>query len=118
MSAESDLHAALVAAAGVTDLVVNRIYKYIASPTAELPLIVYERTSSDPTVTIHGGPPIATEVIVSTSAWARTRAQADALADAIELAMAQTGIPTNRFGHYEEQADAHATIIDFQIWEL
>ena len=118
MSAESELHAALVGYSGVTSLVANRIYPYIASPKADLPLIVYERTSTEVHSTIHDSTPVAEKASVSASAWSRTRAQAEEIADAMQIAMSQTGIPVNRFGQFDQESDAHAVIVEFEIWQL
>lgn len=117
-AAEVEVYRALTAASGITDLVGLRIYPDIATQGAMLPLIVYERRSSAPVNTIHDGLPAASKVSVALSAWAKSRIAAEALGDAMEIALRGEGVTVNRFGHYDDQTASHAAVIDFEIWEL
>lgn len=117
MSPEAQFVAAMQADVDVIALVDDRLFGYVADPDTALPLIVYERTSSEPKTTIHSSVPFATQSVLSVSCWADQRADAEALADQVQIAMSQVGTPTNRFGHFDPEVDAHAAVVDFEIWD-
>lgn len=118
MSAETDTVAALTGDASVTAVAAGRLFYHVAPQGSKLPLIVYERTGSDMHTTISDGAPAATKVVISVSCWALAGDQAKALGDAVIAAMHIAGDPTNRFSHYDEATELHASVIDFEIWEL
>lgn len=118
VSAESQTLTALNASSDLVALVARRFYFQVAPQGSKLPLIVFERTTSDPTSTIHDGAPVATKVTLSVSAWSKAGDQAVAVADLITAAMHDAGEPVNRLSHYDEVTEMHATFVDFEIWEL
>lgn len=118
MSAEIDVYTALKNAVGVTAIVAGRIYPDVAQQNVLPPLIVFERTASEPVTTIHDGAPVASKVTVSVSGWATTRLLAEQIGDAAQLALHTVGISVNRFGHYDDQVAAYASVIEFEVWEL
>lgn len=118
MSAESEVLAALVGAAGVVALVQSRIYTDSAEQGVALPLIVFERRATAPVTTIHDGVPVAAKVTVAVSVWAKTRLVAEQIADAVQVAMGAVGVCINRFAHYDNDTTAHAAVLDFDVWEL
>ncbi len=117
MRAEEQAYAALAAAGGVVALVADRIYPDQAAQGADLPLIVFERTDTEPVSTIHDGPPIASKVTISASAWARTQLEADQVADQMQIAMHLVGHPVNRFSHVDETTGSRASAIQFEVWQ-
>lgn len=118
VSAESQTRAALDASADLVALVAQRIFFQVAAQGSKLPLIVFERTASEPLSTIHDGAPVATKVTLSISAWSRLADQAAAIADLFTAAMHEAGQSVNRLTHYDETTELHATIVDFEVWEL
>ena len=117
MSAEVEFFSAISSAATVTALVGARIYPDVAQQESVLPLIVFERTATEPVTTIHDGFPVAAKVTLSMSVWATTRLVAEEIADATVLALRQHAIVVNRFGHFDDETGAHAAVIEFEIWE-
>lgn len=118
MSAESEFYSALTGAAGVTTIVGVQIYPDIAPEGNLPPMVVYERRGSVPVTTIHDDLKAASKVSLSATCWSLSRISAEHLGDEVEIAMRQTGISVNRFGHYDAQKRAYASVIDFEVWEL
>ncbi len=116
--AEIQFYTAVVADAALTAAVASRVYPDIAAEGAPLPLIVYERRSSEPVTTIHDGAPVASKVSISASCWAKTRLAAEQLGDEMQLAVHQVASSVNRFGHYDQDTAAYAAVIDFEVWEI
>lgn len=107
MSAETTLYGILAAAPSVTALVGSgaaaRIYPDAMPEDCAYPALVYVRAGTDPIVTIDGlkHGEFAT---LSVQAWANTRGDADAVADAVELALLAAGeIPADRQAAYDPE---------------
>jgi hypothetical protein len=116
--AEQQVYAALSADSAVVALVGDRIYPDIASVNASLPLVVFERTATLPTSTIHANTPVAAKVTISASAWAVDPLDAQSIANAMEAAMNIVAPPSGRFNHFDEATGAHASVVDFDVWEI
>lgn len=115
MSAESDLYDALKDSAGVSALVVGRIYPDIAPEKAKLPLIAWVRTATEYQALIHSGVPDGRHVTLQVYCMADTRKVADQVADAVEAAAGAAGFyPQTRQSVIpgEEDTDVFATVID------
>lgn len=95
MSAETDLNAALKAAAGVTAIVGSgdsaRIYPDLVPQERALPAVAYGRADTEYTTTIHTSTPIGETPIIDVWCMHTTRAGADALAAAVLAAAGGAG---------------------------
>ncbi len=118
MRAEQQIYQALLADAGVTALVDDRIAPDIAEQGWLPPLVVYERTTTEVTATIHQGAPVASKVTISASAWATTPLAAQQIADAMEVALRDVGICVDRFSSFDDTTAMHAAVVSFEVWEL
>lgn len=90
MSAETQLNAALIAYAPLAAIVGQRIYPDALPEKCLYPAISYTREGTEPVLSIHGSA-FGSFVTLSISAWAPTRTQADAAADAVEDALQAVG---------------------------
>jgi hypothetical protein len=120
MSAEAFLYGTLSAYAGVTAIVGAgagaRIYPDEAKEGAALPLIVYNQGTALPEFTLNNAL-AATQNSISVTCWAATRIAAEALADAVVLAMAAQGeIHGPRDSDFDEANQAYAAVITFTFW--
>lgn len=107
MSAESTLYGILSGSAGITALVgagnAARIYPDAMPEDGAYPVIVFSRTGTEPVVSIDGVMHMSF-VTLQAQCWAKTRASSDALADAIESALADAGeTPQERAGAYDPE---------------
>lgn len=87
MSAETLLYAALSGNAGVSSLVGARIYPEFVPQEQDPPFVAYTRTGTEYITTIHSGVPLAQISTIEIACMARTKASADAVADAVVLAV-------------------------------
>lgn len=90
MSAESSLFDTLSVAAGVTAIVSDRIYPDVIPENKPVPAISFQRTATEFVNTIHGTVPVCTTPTLEISCVDRTRAAANALANAVVSALAGT----------------------------
>lgn len=98
MSAETEVFAALDAAAGVHAIVGNRIYPDLRPQDDALPAVVYRRSGTSHESTIHGEVYLR-RAQIDLDCIARTRASAEAIADAVEAALiAAAMMPVDRAG--------------------
>lgn len=116
MSAETDLYAALSGRAGLTALVSLRIYPDAIPEGDALPAVVYQRASTDPVTTI-GGSTMAESVRFEISAWADTRASAEAVADQVSSAVSGSGNPfTDRTSGFDGECGLYAVTVSCDWW--
>jgi hypothetical protein len=117
MSAESTLNAALLGAAGVTALVADRVYPDILPQGKPLPAVVYARTDTEYVTTIHSNATRATIVTLETWCFAKSRPAAESLADAVEVALASSGLrPVGRNPDYDTDTDTYSSVITCTAW--
>ena len=110
MSAESAFYQA-INVAGITALVSTRIYPDALPEGCAYPAIVFTRESTEAIVTI-GGVKLADDVTFTISAWAETRTAADAVADALEVALRAAGHGvTGRDGGFDSETGLLASTI-------
>ena len=118
MSAETALHAVLVADAAVAALVGVRVRAERAEQTDARPFVVFTRTGTEPYVDLSGAV-LAAQVSLDVQCWADTRTVADALADAVAAAV--RAVPTQsvlgRSGGYDPDLDAEVAILNVLWWE-
>jgi len=117
MSAESITYQTLIDAPAVAELVAQRVYPDVAPQGEPLPLIVFDRSSSQPTYTIDGGL-AAMAANISIACWASDRMDADQLAQVAADALQTAGCYSqDRRAGYDPETEAYATIIDCIVWE-
>ena len=68
-------------------LVENRVYPDIGPSTPVLPYITHQQVGGDPVNFIEGGQPSKANARMQVNVWAATRAEASALAQAVETAL-------------------------------
>lgn len=121
MSAETDFVAALLADAGVTALVSDRIAANVIEPKAGLPLIVYTvQETSDNTLLDEG----LRQVTFNVECWARTAVGAAELADAVTAAVAAHEAATaslaawlsNRATAYDPEVGLDSVALTVEWW--
>jgi hypothetical protein len=112
LSAESIIYAALSGGAGVTVLVGDRIYPDVLPQGKPLPAIVYARTDTEYLRTIHSNVAIETEVTLEAWCFGDTRPDAEALADAVEPALAAGAlISVGRRPEFDADTDTYSSVI-------
>lgn len=116
MSVESDFLAVLLADAGLTALVGDRIALSAAPQSSDYPLIVFTTVQTpdrglDNTV-------LATQVIHAVQCWGDTAIQADAAADEVLAALlaAPDYVVTNRATAFDPDIDKSATELTVERW--
>ena len=115
MSAESTLYGILSAAAGVTALVGTRIYPDLIPEEKATPYIGFERISTVPYTTIHGTI-LSSDVDMMIACWADTRLAAEALADAVIVAMQDAGhLYISRGAEIDEATGRLAATIEYEL---
>lgn len=119
MSAESSLYAILTAHAPLTALVGAgadaRIYPDALPEECDYPALVTTRSATEPIATLHGTVAGAF-VTLAISCWGGSRDQSDAVAAAVESALAAAGeIPLARAGGYAPEMDLYATTLEVTL---
>ncbi|WP_395406305.1 hypothetical protein ACHMW6_06430 [Pseudoduganella sp. UC29_106] len=116
MSAESIVYAALNVV-GVTTHVGSNICAAILPQGRKLPAIVYVRTGTENTTTIHSAAPVASLVTMDIWCIAESFAKAEDIADAAEVAMVPVvGYPVDRRQEVDPETEALITILTYNIW--
>lgn len=114
MSAESDLYAALDVPA-VNALVSSRIYPDALPEQCAYPAIVFARANTTPIVSL-SSQHFADIVDIAISVWGKTRAQVDAVADAMQIALRTAGhAVTNREAGFDPETALVATTISVTV---
>ena len=117
MSAETDLRALLLATPAVTDLVGSRVAADRIEQGAARPFIVFTRTGTQRERTLTGQL-IASNVALSVQCWADTRLVAEAVADAVDTALAtQYQYAGDRSTGYDPELDLECAILPVEWWE-
>lgn len=118
MSAETSIYSTLIAASGVTALVVARIYPDFISQEISLPAIVTQRTGTEYTNTIHSG--AAEAKLVTMDAWclSASRIGAEVLADAVASAL-PSGLfrLVDRRTEFDPETVTYSSVVTSEIWE-
>jgi len=115
MSAETEFRALLAANGDLTALVSTRIAQNAVPQGAVFPLVVFTASHSpsyglDNTL-------LDDEVTFSVQCWASTAVLADAVADAVDAALAgSAGIVTERASAYDQDMSADCTVLTIQWW--
>lgn len=119
MSAEAVAYATLSGASTVIAIVSTRIYPDVAPERGPLPAIAMTRMQTEYANTIHGGPPVASLVHLDVWCMADTRGHADALGDAVELALSQAGffIEDRRFEYDPESFPIRSSVLSVGYWQ-
>lgn len=119
MSAESQLYAALHGHPGLASIIGDRIWPDAIPEGKPLPSIVYVRASTLPTYTI-GGVLVCEDVHFSISAWAESRAVANAVAAQLSAALSAAGNPPldQATGFDEERGLFAVTIETDWFWSV
>lgn len=122
MSAETIVFDVLRLDPAVAALVVDgegaRIFPDVAPQEFNWPLIVFARSSTTPTYTIHGAE-VARDAQINITCWGRTRPEAEQIADAVKDAMSTAGhIYVNRTAGFDSDTEGYAAALDFVITEV
>ena len=117
MSAETVLYSTLSADTGVDSLVDGRIYPDVAPQDGDLPAIAFERVGTEYHNTIHGTA-IATRVSMEAWCMGETRADAESVCDAVELAArAATFFTTGRRAEFDPETNLWAAVLSLDYWQ-
>lgn len=116
MSASTELQALLVGAAGVAALVGTRVFSDRAEQKTARPFIVHSVAQTEPQYSLdnteHGR-----LTVFEVQVWANKRASAEAVADAIEQALADDQrVILAKAGGYDEELDLEATVLSVEWW--
>ena len=123
MSAETQLYSTLSNAAAVTAIVgsgsATRIYPDFIGQTIVCPAIVYRRAETENVRTIHSSAILASLVTLEIWCMATSaRAGADALADAVETALASsTFAVVNRRAEFDADTETFVTVLTASYWQ-
>lgn len=117
MSAETELFAALVGAAGLSALVGDRIYPDAIPENKALPAVVYSIDGSAPVYGLNQDKH-ATPTQIKIVAWGATRNAASLAGDQIEIALAGIGVPLdNRYSGFDAEIGDYADVSEITWWE-
>ena len=112
MSAETELFAALVGAAGLSALVGDRIYPDAIPENKALPAVVYSIDGSAPAYGLNQDKH-ATPTQIKIVAWGASLA-----GDQIEIALAGIGVPLdNRYSGFDAEIGDYADVTEITWWE-
>lgn len=117
MSAEQVTAEALAAGATLTALVGTNLFPDEIPQDKSIPACTYERQDSLPEFTLDDTL-TAEKVQIAVTGWAKTRTEANAIADAAVSAMAAGGyLKVNRNAAYVPELDEYAAVVVFEVWE-
>ena len=116
MTAETSLRAILAASSSVTSLVGARIAQNAVPQGEALPLIVFSATHN-PHLGIDNTL-LADEVTFSVQCWANDGVSADAVADAVQVALAASADVISRETAYNEELKLDCTVLTVQWWTV
>jgi hypothetical protein len=112
MSAETELFSVLDASAGLAALVGDAIFPDAIPENKDLPAVVFMRASTNHTHTI-GGVLVCEDVRFAITAWAVSRIQAEAIADAVSAALRAAGNPpVDRSSGFDNETGLFAVTVD------
>lgn len=116
MSVETDLYSALSTDAGVSALVGLRVYPDLAPVDVALPAMTFGRTQTEYVNTIHGSA-VAIRAQLEVVCMAGTREAADAVADAVEVAVRLDGFATlDRRGEFDSESLVFMATVVIERW--
>ena len=98
----------------INALIGTRYWPDIAPDNAALPRITYQVISEIRNDWIDG-PGVGKRCRIQINCWAATRNGADALADAVEAQLSQTGRIVFRNSTYDSEAQIYWTILDWSV---
>lgn len=116
MRAEIETFQRLAGNVALIALVGDKIYPDTAPQQISLPMIVFERTGTLPTWTIHGQL-VASVATISVYCWAVTRFTAEDIGEAVIAAMAPEHVSVTRAALFDADMNNYADVIDFEVWE-
>jgi hypothetical protein len=117
MSPEETFIATLAAAAPVTALVGTKVYIDESPQETEAPFVVFERSDTDAMMTIHGSV-AANRTTLRLGCFSETRAEAEAIANAIIAALVPAGfIIEGRAGDFDPETGAYVTVVEVSLWQ-
>lgn len=110
--------AGLLAAIGANENGTAKLFPDEIPDDTELPAGQYARGDSQPEYTLDSTL-AASRVVMSVVIWAKTRAQADAIALQVTDAMTTAGhAQTSSTNTYEAELDEYAALRVFDVWEI
>lgn len=117
MSAEIEINDTLNAHAGLVAEVADRIYPDFLAQEISLPAVVYQRADTGYVVTIHSSVVVGLHVTMDLFCLAKTRLEAEKVADLVELALASSNFrPTDRTLDFDDQTLTYTTIVRCAGW--
>ena len=116
-SIEETLYSRLHEDPTVSGLVDDRIYPVNQVPSAELPMLVYQRVSTVPFPVLSG----TTSLIAARfqiSAWSESYSETKVLSTAVVTALDGKGNTTfeNEVDRFDDDVDTNFTVLDFTVW--
>jgi hypothetical protein len=120
MSTETDFRAVLVAEPTLTALVGARVVQNGIVEGSTVPYVVFT-TSHEPTRGLLGET-LVDQVSISVECWATTAIQADAIADAVVLALQsaptdKAAIALSRSSGFDAELGLDATVLSVEWWD-
>lgn len=117
MSAETDLRALLLSTTAVTNLIGTRIASDRIEQGTARPFVMFTRTGTVPYTTIDGQV-LATQALLEIQCWADSRAQADAVGEAVTAAIRGTTTQTvsGQAAAYDGDLDLESTLLTVEWW--
>lgn len=117
MSAESEINAALNGSASLTAVVGDRIYPDFLAQKIDLPGLVFQREATDYVVTIHDSSVQGSMVTMEVWCLAVSRERAEALAELVEAAIAQSNFrPVDRRPEFNPDNLTFSSVVSCQGW--
>jgi hypothetical protein len=118
VAVEADLYSLLSGNAGVAALTSTRIYPDVLPEDCSYPAIVFSRTGTEPIVGVSGNI-FGADVTLVISCWSRTRTAADAVAVAVEAALAGSAFTRgDRAASYDPDAGLFAATVAATTLEI
>lgn len=117
MSAETDFRARLVAEASLTTLVGTRVVQNGITEESPLPYVVFTSTH-DPQLGLMNNV-LSDDVSFTVECWATSALQADAVADAVQAALAgfSGAAITSRASGFDAENGLDATVLSVDWWQ-
>lgn len=116
--AEQQTKEALLGAAPLATVPQVSIWPDEAPQEQEVPFVVYERATTQPSYCMNDDI-AASNVTMVVTCWAKTRSQANQIGVAVTNAMHAAGLTqSSQSSVYEPEADEYAAVLGFDVWEV
>src|SRR5574337_946487 len=118
MKAEMVAYDPLIADTTVFGIVGSKVYPDFVPAEKTLPAVAITRTNTEPLKTIHSNVALAYNVTLEIWCLHSSRALAETLGDAVEIALAPAGfVLENRVPEFDAEAVVWATVLTVKFWQ-